>query len=63
MSRARKPEIVADAAWWILTSESAQFSGRFLIDEEVLRDHSVTDFDGYAVVPGTMEFVTDLFLD
>lgn len=58
----RKPEIVADAACAVLTSDPRALTGRFLIDEEVLRGAGVTDFDRYAVAPGTPLF-PDLFLD
>ena len=57
----RKPEIVADAAWHIMTRNSREFSGNFLIDEDVLRDAGVTDFDQYAVEPGT-SLMPDFFL-
>lgn len=56
----RKPAIVADAAWQILTHEGG--SGNFYIDEEVLRKTGVTDFGPYAVSSGTPLF-GDLFLD
>jgi citronellol/citronellal dehydrogenase len=59
--RARKPEIVADAAHWILTRPSRETTGNFFIDEEVLRAAGVTDLDGYAVSPGA-ELLPDLFL-
>jgi citronellol/citronellal dehydrogenase len=51
MARARHPEIVADAAHVVLTANSRELSGRFLIDEEVLRGAGVTDFSRYADVP------------
>jgi citronellol/citronellal dehydrogenase len=57
----RTPEIVADAAHAILTRPSRTFSGKFCIDEEVLRDSGVTDFDRYAVAPG-QPLLPDLFL-
>lgn len=57
----RRPEIVADAAWSILTRESRSLTGQFLIDEEVLREEGVTDFDQYAVRPGT-PLMPDFFL-
>lgn len=57
----RKPEIVADAAYLILTRDSRTTTGRFLLDDEVLREAGVTDLDRYAVEPGTPLF-TDLFL-
>jgi citronellol/citronellal dehydrogenase len=58
----RTPEIVADAAHAILVRETKGFSGHFLIDEEVLRDAGVSDFDRYAVEPG-QPLLPDLFLD
>ncbi|HEX5363221.1 MAG TPA: NAD(P)-dependent oxidoreductase [Gallionella sp.] len=58
----RKPAIVADAAWQILTRHARDCSGNFFIDEEVLREAGVTDFGGYAVSPGAV-LHRDLFLD
>jgi citronellol/citronellal dehydrogenase len=57
----RKPEIVADAAHAILTRDSREQTGRFLIDEDVLREAGVTDFEKYAVAPGK-PLHPDLFL-
>jgi len=57
----RKPEIVADAAHAVLTRDSRAQTGRFYIDEDVLREEGVTDFDPYAVQPG-QRLMTDLFL-
>ena len=45
VSRCRKPEIMADAAYWILTQPSRAYTGRFAIDEDVLRAAGVTGFD------------------
>ncbi len=59
----RRPEIVADAAWWILTSDARRQTGGFLIDDEVLAARGVTDLSHYAVVPGNSDFVPDLFVD
>jgi citronellol/citronellal dehydrogenase len=61
--KARRPEIVADAAWWILTSDARTTSGNFFIDDELLASHGVTDLDRYAVVPGTRDFTLDFFVD
>jgi citronellol/citronellal dehydrogenase len=61
--RARTPEILADAAWLILTSDSRKVSGNFFIDEAVLAEHGVTDLDRYAVEPGTQNLIPDLFVD
>ncbi len=57
----RKPAIMADAAYSILTRDSSACSGNFFIDEEVLRAAGVSDFEQYAVSPGTPLF-GDLFL-
>jgi len=58
----RKPAIMADAAHAILTRSAQGFTGRFMIDDEVLREAGVTDFGGYAVDPGS-PLLPDLFLD
>lgn len=57
----RKPEIVADAAYAILARDSRQCTGNFFIDDEVLAEAGVTDFDQYAVAPGT-PLARDFFL-
>jgi len=61
--KCRKPEIVADAAWMILTSDARTTSGNFFIDDAVLAAHGVHDFDRYAVTPGTQDLIPDFFLD
>ena len=58
----RKPEIMADAAHVILTRDSRGHTGNFYIDDEVLRQAGVTDFEKYAVAPGK-PLLPDLFLD
>lgn len=58
----RRPEILADAAYFILTSPSAS-TGNFFIDDELLAAHGVTDLDRYAVKPGTKKFIPDFFVD
>jgi citronellol/citronellal dehydrogenase len=58
----RTPAIVADAAHAILTRPARGYSGHFAIDEEVLGEAGTTDFDRYAVQPGTT-LLPDLFLD
>ncbi len=59
----RKPEILADAAHLILTSEARVTTGNFFIDDELLARHGVTDLDKYSVVPGTTHFIPDFFVD
>ncbi|HEX5313948.1 MAG TPA: NAD(P)-dependent oxidoreductase [Gammaproteobacteria bacterium] len=58
----RKPEIVADAAHAILLRSARECSGRHFTDEKALREAGVTDFERYAVSPGTA-LAPDLFLD
>lgn len=61
-AKCRTPDIMADAAHAVLVRPAAGFSGRFLIDEAVLREAGVADFTKYAVDP-TQPLLPDLFLD
>ena len=45
--KTRRPEIMADAAYWILTQPSRKVTGRFFLDDEVLRGAGITDFSRY----------------
>ena len=58
----RKPEILADAAYFILTGPASN-SGNFYIDDELLAAHGVTDLEQYSVKPGTKHFIPDFFVD
>ena len=62
LKASRKPAIVADAAHVILNRDSRRATGNFYVDEAVLREEGVTDFEPYAVTPGTSLY-SDLFLD
>lgn len=59
----RTPAIMADAAHVVLTSNAKLYSGRFLIDDEVLAAHGVTDLSVYkkADVPD-VDLTPDLFV-
>jgi citronellol/citronellal dehydrogenase len=57
----RTPEIMADAAYLVLTRPSRERSGQFLIDEDVLRAAGTTDFEKYETVRGA-PLVADLFV-
>ncbi|HEX2252317.1 MAG TPA: NAD(P)-dependent oxidoreductase [Thermoanaerobaculia bacterium] len=57
----RRPDIVADAAWAVLTRPSRGCTGNLFVDEDVLRQEGVTDLDRYAVAAGH-ELASDLFL-
>jgi citronellol/citronellal dehydrogenase len=61
MRHSRKPEILADAAHWILTRPSREVTGNFFVDDEVLARAGVTDLSGYAVDP-TVDPFPDFFL-
>ncbi|XP_046439876.1 hydroxysteroid dehydrogenase-like protein 2 isoform X1 [Daphnia pulex] len=62
VNQLRFPEIMADAAYVILTRDSKNFTRNFCIDEDILREVGVKDFDVYAVKPGT-PLMPDFFLD
>jgi citronellol/citronellal dehydrogenase len=59
-SRSRTPEIVADAAYVVLTGRR---SGEFLIDDEVLAEVGVTDFSQYRLAATDEDLAPDIFLD
>jgi len=61
MKTSRKPEIMADAAYWILTQPSREVTGRFFIDDEVMAAQGV-DLEQYSVVPGA-KLTPDFFVD
>ena len=59
--RCRKPEIVADAAYAILTQPSRESTGQLFLDEDVLRAAGVDDLSTYAIDP-TAELLPDFFV-
>lgn len=61
IKHSRKPEIVADAAYIILTKPSRETTGNFFIDDEVLIEHGVTDLSKYSVEPNA-RLIPDFFL-
>ncbi len=61
MKGSRKPEIMADAAHEVLTRPSSEATGNFYIDDDVLKEAGVTDFDQYAVYPDA-PLIPDFFL-
>lgn len=58
----RKPAIVADAAYAILTSNSKEVTGNFFVDEDLLRSRGEKDFEKYAMFPGK-KLMSDLYLE
>jgi citronellol/citronellal dehydrogenase len=59
----RTTEIISDSAYIILNRPGKECSGNFFIDDEVLASEGIVDLDKYAVVPGTKEFIKDLYVD
>ena len=61
MRASRKPEIMGDAAHVIFTRPSRQFTGNFCIDDKVLYDSGVRDFDSYRV-DRSVPLMSDFFV-
>ena len=61
MKKCRTPEIMADAAHVILTKPAREFTGNFCIDDTLLYDAGVRDFDKYRVDP-TKDLMPDFFV-
>ena len=57
----RTPEILADAAYFILRRSSVECTGNLFVDEQVLASEGITDLEKYSVVPGG-KLYTDLFV-
>ncbi len=51
MKRARKPEIMSDAAYAIFCRDARRYTGHFVLDEEILREEGMTDFDRHCNDP------------
>ncbi len=56
----RSVEIVADAAYQILSSDPKKCTGNFFIDEVVLRDSGVKDFEKYRL--SSQDLLRDFFI-
>ena len=61
MNASRNVDIMSDAAHWILTQDAKNCTGNFFIDEDLLRESGVTDFENYSVVAGA-ELFPDFFI-
>jgi len=62
MSKSRKPDIMADAAYVIVTKDAGSYTGQFAIDDTVLKEVGVKDLEPYSWVPGA-ELAPDYFID
>jgi citronellol/citronellal dehydrogenase len=65
MRGSRRPEIMADAALALLRQDARSCTGRFFIDEDVLREEGVTDFSRYRFVEDATEddLLVDLYVE
>jgi len=61
MRASRKPDIMGDAAHVILIKPAREFTGRFCIDDKVLYDSGMRDFEPYRVDP-TVPLMSDFFV-
>jgi citronellol/citronellal dehydrogenase len=57
----RKPAIMADAAFWILSQKPGQVSGNLFLDEQIMAKAGVNNLDIYSYVPGA-ELTPDLYI-
>lgn len=63
-SYSRKPDIMADAAYSIITKPFDHYNGNFLIDDEVLQQEGILDFDQYLSDPlNNGNLMMDFFLE
>jgi citronellol/citronellal dehydrogenase len=63
MRQSRIPLIMAEAALAIIQNKDLSYSGQSWVDEAILRDLGVTDFDPYLFDPSATELMRDLYLD
>ncbi|MER3499347.1 MAG: short chain dehydrogenase [Chitinophagaceae bacterium] len=61
VNMSRTPQILADAAYYILQKPSGECTGNLFIDEDVLAAEGITDLEKYAVVKGG-KLYNDLFV-
>jgi len=61
MKMSRTTDILADAAYYILSKPAAECTGNSFIDEAVLAAEGITDLEPYNVVPGA-KLYNDLFV-
>lgn len=60
----RKPDIVADAAYVILSRNPKETTGNFFMDDDVVCEAGVTDLTSYACHPENVDqLVQDAFID
>jgi citronellol/citronellal dehydrogenase len=63
MARSRRPELVADAAYAVVTRPSRECTGNLLLAEDVLREEGVIDLGPYSYAGPDAELAVDLFVE
>jgi len=64
LEKGRLPAIMADAAFEILTTDNCELTGRHVVDEAILRERGITDFEHYRYLKDSdNKLMTDLFID
>src|SRR5215207_1746472 len=63
VEHSRKPAIMADAAYEILIKPASQFTGQFVIDDDVLEDAGVTDFSVYLNAGTEKDLALDFWVE
>ncbi len=62
MKHSRKPEILSDAAYYILKRDAKTCTGNFFVDDELLASEGITDLADYAMTPGSKDLTPDFFV-
>ncbi|XP_014361630.2 hydroxysteroid dehydrogenase-like protein 2 isoform X2 [Papilio machaon] len=63
-STSRKPEIVSDAAYLMLSQDPKKYTGNFAIDEDVIKQNGINDLTPYACDPSNVtNLMPDFFLE
>lgn len=63
MSQCRKPEIMSDAAYVILTDDNHSNTGNFYIDEDVLNNAGIKTMENYNYVESKRSSIVFCFLN
>lgn len=63
INHCRKPSIMADAAAWILQQDPRELTGNLFLDEDVLKQASITDLSFYRAIEGSADLMPDLYVD
>jgi len=62
LKHSRYPEIVADAAYEIFKMDPSEFTGKTVLDEEILMKNGIHNFDKYAITPNE-ELYPDFYIE